>query len=282
MKNSALTKLQTLSSAGKLPHAWLFTGADPNGQLQLAQNFSAWLLCSNKQLELPCGQCRNCQLYKAGTHPDLCNVTVQEDNTAILVDEIRTLNDFVCAKPQLALQKIVIIYPAEKMNLQAANALLKTLEEPPAQTLVILLARHCAMLLPTIVSRCTMLRCDSSSNYDTALNAQIQQICEDLYSFWFLKALTASQLAESWVKRNPTEVLYWFELVLADLLVTLYTRDKSLSKFAALYKDQNALLQTIDLNKFWIMLQKVQQARYWFGTGMRPNVQLVIEDMLLL
>lgn len=281
MKNLALNKLQTISTNSKLPHAWLFSGADFDAQLQTAQSFSSWLVCAKPINAVACGVCKSCQLYAANSHPDICNITLQEDDSSILVDAIRVANDFVQGKPQLAKYKIVCIYPAEKMNVQAANALLKTLEEPPEHTLIMLLTRQRAMLLPTIISRCTALRFDATPELDATQIEHVQLIINDLHNFWLTKQLTPIQIAEMWVKRGSDEVLYWFELVLADLLVAIYTRDVSLAKFATMYKDQNAIIHAVQLSKLWIMLQKIQQGRYWLGKGMRPNLQLLLEDIML-
>lgn len=282
MKSSALARLQNLSENSKLPHAWLFVGTDLELSQQFAQEFSSWVLCLNKHNNIACGSCKSCVLFKAATHPDFYSVTLEEDHNSILVDSIRNLNNFLDGKPQLGSKKIVLLYPAEKMNLQAANALLKNLEEPGENTILLLLTRHMNLLLDTIVSRCAILRISPAANnavdYDPA---QFQQFITDLQSLWLDKAVTPIELCAGWVKRWPNEVLYWFELVLADLILCLYSRDPALAKHIPLSTDAAVLCEAIADRSLWRMLEKVQQARYNLGTGHKANLQLVLEDVLL-
>ncbi len=146
---------------GQLPHALLFTGTEGLGKLHLAQSFARWSLCSlnripqdTQKLRIPCGQCQGCQLMKAGTHPDYLEVTPEAEGKQIPIDTIRSLSQFLNLKSQYAPLQIVVISPAEAMNKFAANSLLKTLEEPTAGALLILVSSQPSLLLPTIRSRC--------------------------------------------------------------------------------------------------------------------------------
>jgi DNA polymerase III delta' subunit len=278
MKDLALAKLQANVLNSTLAHAWIFTGSNLEQQQQLAQLFSNWLICGNKNSSAACGSCKNCQLFNAHTHPDVCNITLQAEAAAIHVDAIRALNDFVYSRPQLAPYKIAIIYPADRMNLQAANALLKTLEEPAPNTIILLLAKHELMLLATIRSRCCILRISNTNEiFDVSL---MQKLAGDLEKLLLYKQTNLIQVAANWSKLDPDLVLASFELLLADLLVLLYTRDPRFAKFAAMYQAQNSLLTVIKPNNLWLMLQTLQQARYCLASGNNPNLQLVIENIL--
>lgn len=281
MKNLVLARLQSLSKNSKLPHSWLFVAKDLHQALQTVEAFSAWLLCSNPQDDVACNACKQCQLFAAGTHPDFRCVTMQEDNNSIVIDDIRSANEYISSKPQLSRYKIVQLYPAEKMNLQASNAILKNLEEPGENTIIFLLSRHADMLLDTIVSRCQVVRFNVDAVLDAEDLEQIRLILSDLHDLWVTKSVTPLEITAIWVKRWPNEVLYWFELAIADLMVGIYTRDSALVKYSTLYKNQAALIESIDLNKLWLMLQKLQQGRNWFGNGHKPNLQLLIEDIVL-
>ena len=151
--------LQTLRNAQRLPHALLFKGARGLGKFHLAQIFSQSLLCTQPDSDnRPCDQCRNCLLYLAGNHPDFFQVVPEEGgDKPIKVDQVRELNSAMTLKSHSGAYKIVIISPAEQMNVAAANSLLKTLEEPPPQTLLILISHTPGLLLPTIRSRCQNL-----------------------------------------------------------------------------------------------------------------------------
>jgi len=145
----------------QLPHALLFKGPTGMGKLHLAKNFSRWLMCSQhsnsaKALAVgrPCGHCQGCQLMKAGSHPDLLEVLPESEGKQIPIDSIRHVSRYLSLKSQFAPLQVVIISPAETMNKYAANSLLKTLEEPTPDSLLILVTSQASRLLPTIRSRC--------------------------------------------------------------------------------------------------------------------------------
>ncbi|WKE67384.1 DNA polymerase III subunit delta' [Gallaecimonas kandeliae] len=137
---------------GRLAHAYLLTGPAGVGKGLLADALAQRLLCSNG---IACGQCHGCHLFRAGTHPDLHRV--EPDNGSIKVDAIRALMGPVYGAPLLGGAKVVIMNEADSLNLNAANALLKSLEEPPAGTFWLLASSRPGQLLPTILSRCQQL-----------------------------------------------------------------------------------------------------------------------------
>jgi hypothetical protein len=280
MINSPLAKLYDLALNNSLAHAWLCVG-DHGHKLQQIQDFSQWLLCSSKQGFKACGLCKQCALFAAVTHPDFCKITIKEDNSGILVDDLRELNNFIKSKPQFARNKVVLLFPAEKMNKQAANALLKNLEEPGPDTFIFLLSAHADLLLPTIVSRCQIIRFNTQTSAQDDSVATIEQFLNNLRNLWVTKTVTPVELATLLVKSWPDEVLYWFELVLADLLKCRYTRDPSVLKYPTLHSSLVAVLNRVDVKKLWDMLSKVQQARFWAGRGAKPNLQLILEDVVL-
>lgn len=139
----------------RLPHALLLYGQAGLGKKAFALRLARHLLCQHKSGDTACGECQGCQLFRVGNHPDLLCVGPQEESVSILVDQIREVVEFLAFKPHIAKRKIVIIAPAEAMNVNAANALLKSLEEPPPGALLILVATHLSRLPMTIRSRCT-------------------------------------------------------------------------------------------------------------------------------
>ncbi len=144
--------------AGKLPHAILLTGAEGVGKLNFALTFVQRLFCKQATGMAPCGQCDACHLFDVGTHPDLKRVAPPEGKQTIVVDQIRGLINYVSLTPHSAAKKVSVIEQAELLNVNAANSLLKTLEEPPASSMLILITHRPDRLLPTIRSRCqTML-----------------------------------------------------------------------------------------------------------------------------
>lgn len=141
-------------AAGRLPHAVLLAGAAGTGKARLARAFLETLLCESPRGGLACGECRHCHLSAAGTHPDYFRLEPEEPGKALKVDAVRELVEFAGRTPQFGGYRVALVMPAEAMNRNAQNALLKTLEEPGRDTLLLLVCHQPALLLPTIRSRC--------------------------------------------------------------------------------------------------------------------------------
>ena len=144
-----------MAAPQRLPHALLLAGPSGLGKNTFGLHLAQWLLCAQPALTGACGDCHGCHLYRAGGHPDLAFIGPLEDGKAILVDQIRALGEFLHLTPHIAARKVVVLAPAEAMNLNAANALLKLLEEPPAGSYLILIVTQLSRLPATLRSRCT-------------------------------------------------------------------------------------------------------------------------------
>jgi len=139
-----------------LAHAVLLTGQVGLGKERFAAHLAQSLLCQNPQADaLACGQCQSCRLYAAGSHPDLHRIHPLEAGKAIIIDQVRALGDFLYLRPHIAARKIVLLAPAQAMNINAANGLLKMLEEPPAASHFILVSSQPTKLSATVRSRCS-------------------------------------------------------------------------------------------------------------------------------
>ncbi len=144
---------------GVLPHALMFSGPAGVGKQHVAETLTSLLLCESPEEDIrACGHCKQCQLLHGEGHPDARLVEPQERSKVIRIDQIRQVGTFAMASPQVARCKVLLINRADLLNVSAANALLKTLEEPPSDTFLILLHRAGQPLLPTIRSRCQMIR----------------------------------------------------------------------------------------------------------------------------
>lgn len=140
----------------KVSHAYIINGEKGSGKKMLAGIFAQTLQCRKKGTE-PCMECQSCRQAMSQNQPDIIRVTHEKPNT-ISVEDIRgQLNGDIQIKPYSSPYKIYIVDEAEKLTVQAQNALLKTIEEPPAYAVIMLLTTNTGMLLPTILSRCVTL-----------------------------------------------------------------------------------------------------------------------------
>ena len=143
-------------STGKISHAYIINGEKSTGKEFIAKVFAMALQCEREGTD-PCQECHSCKQALTNNHPDIIRVMHEKPNT-IGVDDIRTqVNNDVGIKPYSGPYKVYIINEAEKMTQQAQNAILKTLEEPPAYAVILLLTSNVNSLLPTILSRCVVL-----------------------------------------------------------------------------------------------------------------------------
>jgi DNA polymerase-3 subunit delta' len=147
-------RLRQLREQGRLGHAWLVAGPAGVGKLQFVHELARWLYCSAPTPQGACGECQDCHLFDVGTHPDW--LLLQPEKKQLTVGQIRELIDFAHVTSQRG-TKVLVLAPAEAMNINAANALLKILEEPPPATLLLLVSHQSAQLLPTLRSRCQQL-----------------------------------------------------------------------------------------------------------------------------
>ena len=144
-------------SENRVSHAYIINGERGSGKKMLASLFAMTLLCEKHGPD-PCNDCHSCIQAVSGNHPDIIRVTHEKPNT-ISVDDIREqVNNTIDIKPYQGPYKIYIIPEADKMTTQAQNALLKTMEEPPHYAVIFLLTENADLLLPTINSRCVMLK----------------------------------------------------------------------------------------------------------------------------
>lgn len=203
-------------------HALLFYGKQGCGKQAFTIHLTQWLLCQNKQQYSACGKCKSCAWLAAGTHPQLKLITADFDDkkqnyTAIKIDQIREISDFV--QQTVEGWRIIIIYPAEQLNIAAANALLKTLEEPGERVILILMSDAMLKLPATIRSRVQQfaldrIEYDQAKQYLLAKNhQQIQNIAITL-ALAEQMPLKAEQIDQSeWFKQRHEFLQAWIVLV---------------------------------------------------------------------
>jgi len=246
MKDWLLQQKQLLSQQmanGRLPHALLINGVRGSGKQELADWLINVLLCQTPRLQndreptSACGHCKTCHLYKSKTYPD--NLCIEANKTTIGVDDIRKVSRFFEKTAQLGLTKTVLISAAETMTIPAANALLKTLEEPTANSCIILLSSSRDTLLPTIISRCRLIEIrppvgeallgqldDASGNQFSNLSHGPELFDQSIQQQYieferlFITHLQGDVEKSKWLKVliDAPEALRWLEKILANLM----------------------------------------------------------------
>ena len=148
-------------AADRMPHALLIHGPAGLGKRELAQTLARAALCEQRdERQQPCGRCPGCTLAAAGSHPDLHGFGLEEDSRQIRIHQVRELSRKAALTSSRGRYQVFVVDPADRMNTSAANALLKTLEEPRAGTLIILVAESRHRLPVTIRSRCQAVTVD--------------------------------------------------------------------------------------------------------------------------
>jgi len=286
----------------RLPHALLLQGAPDSGLDSFASLFSQYLLCSNKKQSGACGQCRDCLLFIAGSHPGFMEILPLESDEGkiskvIKIDQIRDSVDFVMQTSMQNGMKVLLIRPADTMNPNAANALLKNLEEPPRNTQFLLVTNNPGRLMPTIRSRCQVIDIAlptladaeqwltpfiqdgakrkqllelSAGNpllvkqwQDTAAIADIFALREQVFEV-LAKRNSPLALAKSWLGHGAERIAWWWRWLLLE------------AKQGAV--NHNTVLDTRQLAVF---MEKLLVAKRQLESSANPNEQLLLESLLV-
>lgn len=228
--NYLLNRLQQ----NNLPHALLLSGDKASDKSAFAIKFSKTVLCEH---HTACNECRNCQLIQANSHPDFYHLQPEEAGKAIRIDQIRELIAQFNQTAQQNSYKIAIIEPADALNPAAANALLKTLEEPNANTLIFLISDNPSLLSATIRSRCQIIKFFTPQQTFVP-NEQQQKLLNDLKS-----NLDPIQIASHWLKQNINEIVE--DLILITMEKIRSNTDKNLFNFLdKLYEAKKNILRS--------------------------------------
>lgn len=296
----------------RLPHALLLTGPAGTGKRALAETLSAALLCEQATATgLACGQCHSCHLFAAGSHPDFHAVQPEEGASVIKIDQIRALIETVAVSPHYARGRILLLDPADSLNRAAANSLLKTLEEPPPGSRLILISARPSLLPATIRSRCQQLSLPMPSLQqardwlaprvaadqavevllalaggaplqaralaETGQLAQRQELLEG-WSELARGQADPVRLAASWVKPDAEWPLRWMYGWVADMIRLRSDPDSLLLNQDARSGLQN-LAQKVDLKRLYGLLDRIGEGLRLLDT--QVNAQTIIEEILL-
>lgn len=310
------THFQKAIENHKVSHAYILSGEAGSGRRALANAFALSLLCE-KGTTQPCLSCHSCKQVLSGNHPDfIC--TTHEKPTSIGVDDIRhQINDTIMIRPYSGNYKIYIVDDAQKMTIQAQNALLKTIEEPPAYAVIILLTTNPDAFLPTILSRCVQLKLkplkDSTIRDYLIDKLSVPENKADIYAAFARgnlgKAVKIAQSEEfqnlyeeliqmlkrihdmdismllNYIKKMKENNLDLFEYLdfmqiwYRDALMFKVTKDANLLIFKDEYTAMNEMSQKIGYDGFETILQAIEKARVRLQANV--NMELAMELMFL-
>jgi len=297
-----------------LPHALMLRGPAGTGKAHFAVALAQMLLCEKPVATAACGRCKACHLIRAGSHPDLLLVEPEEAGKAIKVDQVRHLVEFIGRKSQYSGYRAVVICPAEAMNVNASNALLKSLEEPGEKTLLSLVSHQVSGVLPTIRSRCQVMEFplparepalswlgsllgEDAGKAERLLNVAggAPVLALDLnQSEWIGER---SAVLQHWLgvltgKRDPVRTAEgWQQYPLLELVSWLLAWQIDLMKVVAgvpaqvvnqdLLADLNAVQGRINPDRLFGCYGHLQQVRRMLSGPGNPNPQLLLEEILL-
>jgi DNA polymerase III subunit delta' len=320
-----LATLSELIARGQsLPHALLVHGRRGIGKVEFAQALAQSLLCESPENGLACGKCNACGWFREGNHPDfrqLIPEALADDDDAqeaaesdtkdkkkskeIKIDQVRAISDFMTLSTHRDGYRVLLIHPAEAMNLAAANALLKTLEEPPPRTVILLVSDELGRLLATIRSRCqrvlvpspdvttaaTWLRQQNIANAEDALAAanggplDAIQFADSQYQAArraFVTALSEPkmdyvQVAQHFEKTDLPSLLVWLQTYVNDIISARMFGE------IAHHRDQasaiNRIAQKIDLRRVFRLETELRQTRRLINHPL--NARLLLEQHLI-
>ncbi|MDI3326233.1 DNA polymerase III subunit delta' [Pontibacterium granulatum] len=298
----------------RLPHALIVHGAQGIGKANFATAFAHYLLCQSPQGDQPCGSCKACELNNVDGHPDLYLLEPDDIGKPIKVDQIRQLTDFICSTAQQGGYRVVIINPADAMNVAAANALLKMLEEPGKDTVLMLITDRLGQVMPTIKSRCQRVECPlPSEQVATDFVAQALSLdadeaqrllrinngapmatlnySESDQAEWrsqLVKGLadvlkqrrTVVEVAQAWQKADLELMLGWLYSMLVDI-----SRAKATENEALKQEDAHNMLVAVSRKtnpaKVFELASLVQEERKSLILRQNTNKQMLLERILL-
>ncbi len=297
-------KYVTAQTTNKLPHAMLITGEEGIGKTFFAERITQSLLCTNRQNSEACGECQSCKTYKAESNPDFLKIDLLEEKQQISVDQIRAMNEFINYSRSFEAYRVILINKVDRLNINAANSLLKSLEEPSRNTVIILISSQFSRLLPTIKSRCQRLHIPTPSKSETMdwlnklsididaensqnikpltlLNKEKNELNKHIEYFEDIHQLINQdknllQIAKKWDKTIPLSDLVDWQLFLLQQLI----KQKSIESTTTKSKLFNTLQNYFDTNSLWRIYQETLKQKHYIHTSV--NSLMFIENVLLL
>ena len=300
-------RIQSSEARARLPHALLLRGPAGVGKRCFARRLARTLLCRTPSREGACGQCRACHLASGELHPDLHRIETPEDRKLIGIEQIREVNERLALTASGGARKVVVMTPAEAMTRPAANTLLKTLEEPPGDTVFILVSDRSSLLPATIRSRCQALsfpcppaplalqwlegRLDTGQSAATLLelahgaplraaelarrNDVRAELLRDVESL-LEGAAEPVAVAERWAEHGIDTVSWWLTGIAQDAI-----RTRSALQLPASNREVLRVAGKTTLADWFLLLEACLAARDALARRVNLNERLALESLVL-
>ena len=239
--NDILSFLNSSCENGRLSHAYILSGDNDLELDKIALHITCLAMCTG--FRKPCMDCDHCKKIGLNRHPDLKTVS-SNDGKAISVDTIRNLNDDFHIRPNEADRKLFVIKQADKLTLSGQNALLKILEEPPENVIIILICSDSNILLPTVLSRCIKLSLYSEDNSISTAFAEafIQDLMSDNEYIFLKRALKWSAV------KNTDILISELNEINIYILKMLHQKEFTNKKAYGLINNTNVLITALKYN----------------------------------
>jgi DNA polymerase-3 subunit delta' len=283
--------LQLAWQKGRTPPAMLFSGAFNPSLKSFIVQYTQLVFCRNNESK-PCQLCIDCQMAAQVQHPDEIWVKPEKFGGSIKIDQIRELQNYIYLMPQRAKHQIIIITAADRLNSSAANALLKILEEPAKHTLFLLLAEQLGTVLPTVLSRCQILRFppknDLSVNFLTladqypeeteysVLINQAEPILDGLIDIMEEK-IHPCVMAAQWMHFELNTFLWFIYWVYAQVQMMLIQHQSVTGPAANQFKKLASLLNPVSV---FAQIDKINSLKRKLNHNQNVNHALALEHLL--
>jgi len=307
------SRLEKQFQEQRLGHAILLLGQEGVGKRVLLREFSQKLLCLGNSEQGPCGQCASCLLYDAGSHPDLLMVEPEEAGKQIKIEQIRKVTGFVNTTPQRSQRKVVLLGPAEAMNVSSSNALLKSLEEPSKQVTLLLYSHQPSSLLATIKSRCqqysvsppswtqglnwlqqnsqdpaseSLLRLAKGaplkalSLLEQEVHVHYMQFCQDMMDMAQSSANWSATLTK-WKAWDAGMIMHWFYELILDVQKTQAGMEPAQLALQELAAQSIKVAAVSRYEQIQALLDKLLQSQQAYKGQANPNPVFIIETLLI-
>lgn len=272
-QDAAVRYIKSAIKNNRIAHAYIFAGPRNSSRSVLAKNFAKALNCADPE-NFPCDKCAACAKIDKGIHPDVKSLTYGGKGGDIIIEQIRGIENEIILKPYEGRYKVFIIEDAQLMNTAAANSFLKTLEEPPANSVVVLITERPGDLPPTIASRCQIIRVKPLSAEDTAktftaeYGANRDKVLKKFCDGKFIENFNSDDR-----EHLPGDLLLlagWYR----DILVYKMTQDKTLVVNSDRFDDIKKEEKLSGVNELLTALENVLKAKNQIENNVNPKLAL--------